>query len=105
MRRTEAEIEDLKAQWRADGCWDIEDTDGFEAHAQELRAYRLAYEDEQGRERAARIDAKAADLGCSPDLVAYIERLEERLGGLERSATPMLDRLAALESAVKRLGR
>lgn len=43
-RKTEAEIEDLKRQWKADGTWDIEDTEGFEAHKTELYIWRLEYE-------------------------------------------------------------
>lgn len=39
-QRTAAELEDLKAQWEADPCWDIEETEGFEAHYDELFAYR-----------------------------------------------------------------
>lgn len=37
-------IEDLKAQWRADGSWDIEDTEGFEAFRQEIYIFRLEIE-------------------------------------------------------------
>ena len=49
-RRTRDEIAALKAQWRADGCWDLEHTEGFEAHHDELQIYRL--ETELARTRA-----------------------------------------------------
>jgi hypothetical protein len=42
--KTEKEIEDLKANWIKDPCWDIEDTEGFEEHKEELLAYRLQIE-------------------------------------------------------------
>lgn len=37
--RTIKEIEALKANWVKDPCWDIEDTEGFELHREELRAF------------------------------------------------------------------
>ncbi len=42
--RTVEEIETLKANWRNDPIWDIEDTDGFELHRDELVAYRMDWE-------------------------------------------------------------
>lgn len=44
--RTAREIEELKMSWCADPCWDIEDTEEFEAHREELLAYRLQKEQE-----------------------------------------------------------
>lgn len=35
------EIQELKDNWRRDPCWDIEDTEGFEEHREELLAYSL----------------------------------------------------------------
>jgi hypothetical protein len=48
-QRTAADIEALKKNWRDDPCWDIECTDGFEAHKLELYAYRLELELETER--------------------------------------------------------
>ncbi len=44
--KTPEEIEKLKASWRRDPCWDIEDTEGFEDHQEELLAYRKQVEAE-----------------------------------------------------------
>lgn len=41
------EIEDLKTNWKNDPCWDIEETEGFEAHKDELLVWRLEYENER----------------------------------------------------------
>jgi hypothetical protein len=41
-----AEIEKLKSDWHSDPSWDIEDTEGFEAHRHELYVYRLESEKE-----------------------------------------------------------
>lgn len=38
--RTPEEIEALKNNWLKDPCWDIEDSGGFEAHYDELKAWR-----------------------------------------------------------------
>jgi hypothetical protein len=32
MTKTSEEIDALKSQWRADPCWDIWTTEGFEDH-------------------------------------------------------------------------
>lgn len=46
----EADIDELKRPWLADGCWDIEDTEGCEAYREELLAWRLGIEAERERE-------------------------------------------------------
>jgi hypothetical protein len=53
IRKTDTEIEELKAQWLADGCWDIEDTEGFEAHRTELYIWRLEVDLKREREGRA----------------------------------------------------
>jgi hypothetical protein len=42
--KTHDEIEALKKNWLNDPCWDIEDTEGFEEHHDELYIYRLEME-------------------------------------------------------------
>ena len=37
--KTDAEIKELKRQWEYDPCWDIEDTEGFEEHREELTRF------------------------------------------------------------------
>jgi len=44
MPKTREEIEALKANWVNDACWDIEITEGFEDHKEELLAYRKEME-------------------------------------------------------------
>lgn len=45
------EIEELKSNWKEDPCWDIEETEGFEAHKQELYVFRLEQENKWLQER------------------------------------------------------
>lgn len=37
--KTQEEIQALKDSWVKDPCWDIEDTEGFESHKEELLAF------------------------------------------------------------------
>jgi len=79
--RTAAEIEALQANWASDPCWDIEDTEGFEAHHAELLAYRLAYEERIEADYQRKLEAKAAELGLPGNVVAAgaFLRLEQQL--------------------------
>lgn len=84
--KTPAEIAALKDNWRADACWDIEDTEGFEDHYDELLAYRKEWEARWEQRRYERLAEKAMQLGI-PDnmkLAVYIENIEERIETLQR---------------------
>ena len=81
--KTRAEVDDLKAQWKADPCWDIWNTDGFEQYEHELFDWQTAIEKEWHDKEVARLAEKAADLKCSVELVQYIERLERLIDKLE----------------------
>ena len=59
--KTPSEIAALKMDWKQDPCWDIEDTEGFEAHYDELKAFSLEmraiwkreYDQREAKERKA----------------------------------------------------
>jgi hypothetical protein len=63
MPKTREEIERLKADWEADPCWDIEDTEGFEEHREELLAFADEKRAEWDARYRARIAALAVELG------------------------------------------
>jgi len=44
MEKTREEIEDLKAQWKADPIWDVWNTEGFEDHYDELSTFQMVCE-------------------------------------------------------------
>ncbi|EIY4766849.1 hypothetical protein MM188_003231 [Vibrio cholerae] len=44
--KTREQVEALKLDWANDPCWDIEDTEGFEAYYDELKEYHKKCEDE-----------------------------------------------------------
>jgi hypothetical protein len=56
--RTQEDINELKADWLQDPCWDIEDSAGFEAHREELTSYRLGIEAKLTAEREAQEAAR-----------------------------------------------
>lgn len=82
--KSKKELDDLKANWKGDPCWDIEDTEGFEEHRAELLAWRKEYERERDDAEYLRICKKAVELDCSIQIVKMIEFLEFRIGKLER---------------------
>lgn len=92
--RSREEVQKLKADWRRDPCYEIEETPSFEEHAEELRAYREEFE-RRNRELGDEIlREKAARIGCpgNLDLAGYVE-------GLELSIERLSERLDVLEGA------
>jgi hypothetical protein len=81
--KTQAEIDALKHEWQRDPCWDIEETEGFEAYREELAAWRRGIAFKQSRAESRRLRDKADNLGCSVALVRYIERLERAVETVE----------------------
>lgn len=88
--RTKAELDALKINWMSDPCWDIETTEGFEAHYDELLAFRLETEEEEERQRLALVMDKMAKLNCSKETAYYILSLERKLADMQR----VIDKLA-----------
>ena len=82
---TALEVQKLKNSWRADPCWDIEDTEGFEDHREELLAYSQECHDKWEAEAQQELQEKANKLGI-PDntkLAGYLTWLEKRVSDLE----------------------
>ncbi len=53
MKKETNEIEALKRNWHRDPAWEIEDTEGFEEHREELLAYsvesKARWKDQRGK--------------------------------------------------------
>ena len=109
-RRTPAELEKLKAEWRRDPCWDIWRTEGFEAHRDELKEYQaqcemkweaesdaLGYEAFAWGELPTLAKAQAVINGIVSDVMAgpYNKTVE----GLLAQRSPTLQALATLAQA------
>ena len=82
--KTQAEIDDLKAQWKADPCWDIADTDGFEEHRAELEKYQAKWEREWHDREQGRKEGLCVIYNVNMALLDYIEKLEARIERLEK---------------------
>lgn len=86
--RTRKEIVELKRGWLEDPHYDLEDAEDFEAHAEELLAFRKAMEakwkaESDERERAL-VEAKMAEIGIEdPRIAAVVISLERRISDLE----------------------
>jgi hypothetical protein len=85
--RTPEEIEALKRNWLSDPCWDIEHTDGFEAHQEELAAFRNDWQakwdakyEAQRKEKLATLTARYC---CSAEAAEAIDELLTRVRDLE----------------------
>ncbi len=52
--KTPEQIEDLKRQWKNDPCWDIEETEGFEAYKEELKKFSDEYSEKLREQRTMR---------------------------------------------------
>lgn len=87
MRKSEAEIEALKRNWHYDPIWDIEETEGFEDHKEELKAYREQVSAEYEQKEHTRLSEKAAMFGIPGkiELVRYIETLEFKIDRIQES--------------------
>lgn len=79
--KTDEEVEQLKASWVSDPCWDIETTEGFEDHREELAQYCMEQEELWRMEDDENVRLKAIELGIEdkPALAKYILGLESRL--------------------------
>lgn len=81
-RRSQAEVEALKASWLSDPCWDIESTEGFEAHRDELLTFHYEQKIQWRRddeERATRWGMTHLGASIVAGLRSQVEKLEERI--------------------------
>lgn len=78
-------IQGLKDAWVNDPCWDIEDSEGFYNHREELLDFRKKQEQIWDMESNQPLQAKAEKLGVPGNVVLakYISILEQRLLELE----------------------
>lgn len=84
---TREQVEALKANWRGDPCWDIEDTEGFEAYRDELAAFSMEqhqiwsaeFDRMRSKERAAAVEKfnKTDEIDRYEVLCRAIDRIEE----------------------------
>jgi hypothetical protein len=107
------EIEELKAGWASDPCFDIEDTAGFEDVREELLQFRKDTEAKWEELRMARLNKLAEMIGFkarelyefggkySLDPLVFTEYMEKILGNI----SSLEDRLEQVEIKLDRIGR
>lgn len=81
--RTKEELRILKAQWKLDPCWDIENTEGFGCHYQELLEFRRDQEKQWLDEINEIRSARAEKYKISPELSDLIGYMLDRISKLE----------------------
>jgi hypothetical protein len=83
--RTAGEVQELCRNWRNDPCWDLETTEGFEAHAPELLEYRQEWERKWAADQHAIVMEKAFELGVPGNtaLATYVMRMEREIATLK----------------------
>ena len=85
--KTVEEIQQLKNEWRNDPIWDIEDTEGFEDHYDELLSYRRKVQKKWKDQQKRELVLKAEKLGVpgNTELAKYIDYMEWRIKQLEET--------------------
>lgn len=88
---TRQAVEKLKKDWVSDDIWDLEDTEGFEAYRDELKAFsdaqKAVWRAEREMAKAAeekRLEREASKLGCSVAVVRLLEAQTRRIEVQER---------------------
>jgi hypothetical protein len=97
--RTEDELYALKRSWREDPCWDIENIEGYEAHHDELLAWRESFEAAQEAREVDELLDLAKKEGLSNIADARDIRNSER-----RESRAMEDAIAALRHMYRNAG-
>jgi|GEM_PF-1661917 len=107
-KKTQEELYRLKQDWLSDPCWDIEDTDGFEEHREELEAFHKEQSQKWEKIASDKHDANlkvvAEEFGFELPkhnkaatsilrLLKTVERLESDLGFLMDNSGIRRDRL------------
>jgi len=100
--KTRQEVEALKQNWLADGCWDIYDTEGFEEYRDELRVFQINQQQEWRAKEYNKVYSFAQGLGIETignaadepnlSLARYIMKLEERIKELENQTRRRCER-------------
>lgn len=90
--KTPEQIQALKDNWIKDPCWDIEDTEGFEAHHDELLKWREDLEVKHQLAANAREELR-------------LEKIKKELGITHRETALALQTIAETENDLMRIER
>lgn len=81
-KKTKEEIELIKLDWLSDPIWDLEDTEGFESHKEELLAFSISSKKKWAFKRTKDdllmiIKVKRHELNTLENILALIEEKED----------------------------
>jgi hypothetical protein len=85
---TNDEIERLKHNWLGDPCWDIEETEGFEEHKEELIAFRKQHEAEVEKRLHEQLEKR-------------VKLMKDETGIIEANVAMYLHTFADIEIVIK----
>lgn len=95
--KTPEEIKALKESWHDDPCWDIEDTESFEAHREELIAYSNDCKKQWDAARNARKEKEQARLTEAAEKLGLVGLLV-KIESLQTQLNKANDRIWHLEN-------
>lgn len=84
MAKTKDEIDKLKRSWADDPSWDLEETEGFEAHREDLLSFRRFVETERLAQREMAIQAGMRTYECSRGTFLVIEIMQQQISAASR---------------------
>lgn len=93
QRRSNEEVERLKQNWMNDPCWDIENTEGFEAHHDELLAFSKEHKANCQMRDLAALAEIAKQHNVSIDDARTLRTAERAGGDAARDAVSVLQHL------------
>lgn len=75
--KTREEVEKLKEIWLKDGCWEIEETPGFEEYYEELKAFSQETQEKFKQAEIAMFEKRAKELNLTvPEFTEYDKAME-----------------------------
>jgi ribosomal protein L6P/L9E len=77
--KTREDVENLKANWISDPCYNLETVEGFEEYSNELRRFQTMMESKWKNEYNDMIKSLSEKYECSFKLAEYIYNLEIKL--------------------------
>ncbi len=103
MSKTRKEIDELKSSWMRDPIWEIENTEGFEKHKDELRKFSIEKKEFWITQNKTQLQLDCERLGTpnADGLVielrwirAEIDLLRRRMDGIEGRMESRLERVS-----------
>lgn len=96
---TREEIDELKRQWTNDPCWEIEETEGFEEHFDELWQFHQEWAQQKRDEQARYLQQRAVELGVvdNPTLLATLLKMEQQIDRLTAKVEEQANTIAAFK--------